>query len=83
MRKNIGGGDIVRFAITRFATHFLMLQSLLSQAQKKCFQVINGIDLSGLTNKMEKTPKIKFLRKHFWKKAVEFVKIGEPLVKVL
>ena len=32
MRKHTGGKELVRPAITRFATHFLVLQSLLSQA---------------------------------------------------
>ena len=31
MRKHKGGRDIIRSAITRFATHFLTLQSMLSQ----------------------------------------------------
>lgn len=31
MRKHTGGKDIIRPAITRFATHFLTLQSMLSQ----------------------------------------------------
>ena len=31
MRKHTGGRDIIRHAITRFATHFLTLQSMLSQ----------------------------------------------------
>lgn len=34
MRKNIEAKEIVKPAITRFATNFLKLQSLLSQAQK-------------------------------------------------
>ena len=29
MRRHIGGRDIIRLAITRFATHFLTLQSML------------------------------------------------------
>jgi hypothetical protein len=70
MRKNTRGRELVRPAITRFATHFLTLQSLISQAKKlkKYFQVMNGMNLGGLTNKMEKTPKIKFLITHFGKK---------------
>jgi len=31
MKKHAGGKDIIRPAITRFATHFLTLQSILSQ----------------------------------------------------
>ena len=31
MRKNTGGEEIIRPAITRFATHFLTLQSMLTQ----------------------------------------------------
>jgi hypothetical protein len=56
-RKIIGGKDLVRLAITRFATHVHTLQSALYQAWKNCFRVMNGMDLSGLANKMEKTPK--------------------------
>jgi hypothetical protein len=57
MRKKTKGRDLVRLAITRFATHFLTLQSLLSQAQnlKKCFPVMNGMDLNRPPNKMEMT----------------------------
>jgi hypothetical protein len=70
LRKNTEGRELARLAIRRFATHFLTLQSLISQAQnlKKCFQVMNGMNLSGLANKMEKTPKIKFLISLFEKK---------------
>jgi len=34
IRKNIGAKELIRPAITRFATHFLMLQSLNSQQKK-------------------------------------------------
>ena len=33
MRKNTGNMELVRLAITRFATHFLTLQSLISQEE--------------------------------------------------
>ena len=33
MRKNTNGKEIIRPAITRFATHFLTLQSMISQAK--------------------------------------------------
>ena len=33
MRKNKNGKEIIRLAITRFATHFLTLQSMVSQAK--------------------------------------------------
>jgi hypothetical protein len=41
MSLNIGGKDLVRPASARFATHFLTLQSLLSQAQnlRKMFSI--------------------------------------------
>lgn len=64
MRKNTGGKELVRHAITIFATHFLTLQCLNSQQQKtciKCFLLMIGLNLSGLVDKMEKTTKRKFL----------------------
>jgi hypothetical protein len=85
MRKNTGGKELVRPAITRFATHFLTLQSLISQAQnlKKMF---NNDEWNGCqwAHKQDgKDIKKRVFENTFWKKAAEVVKIVEPLVKVL
>eukprot|EP00253_Pinus_taeda_P014564 PITA_14564 len=85
MRKHTRGRDIIRLAITRFATHFLTLQSMLSQHRnlQKLFSndewneshwshKLDGKDLKKTVNE-----------EIFWKKEVEIVKVVEPLVKVL
>ena len=85
MRKHTGGKDIIRPAITRFATHFLTLQSMLSQhrnLQKMFFS--DEWNQSNWSNKPEgKELKRKVHEETFWRKAAEIVKLAEPLVKVL
>ena len=59
MRKHVRGKDIIRPAITRFATHFLTSQFMLSQHKKLAkdisyFLVKNGIKASDLTNREAK-----------------------------
>jgi hypothetical protein len=85
MRKNIEGRELVRPAITRFATHFLTLQSLISQAQnlKKMFSSDEWNESRWARKQDGKDTKKKVFDNTFWKKATEIVKIGEPLVKVL
>eukprot|EP00253_Pinus_taeda_P027219 PITA_27219 len=85
MRKHTGGKDIIKPAITRFATHFLTLQFMLSQHRnlQKMFSSDewNKINCS---NKQEgKELKKKVYEEIFWRKAAEIVKLVEPLVKVL
>jgi len=85
MRKHIGGRDIIRPAITRFATHFLTLQSMLSQHRnlQKMFSS-DEWNQSNWSHKLEgKDLKKKVNEETFWRKAAEIVKLAEPLVKVL
>ena len=85
MRKHTGGKDIIRPAITRFATHFLTLQSMLSQNRnlQKMFSS-DEWNQSNWSNKPEgKELKRKVYEETFWRKASEVVKLAEPLVKVL
>eukprot|EP00253_Pinus_taeda_P028843 PITA_28843 len=85
MRKHIGGKDIIRPAITRFATHFLTLQTMLSQHRnlQKMFSS-DEWNQSNWSNKPEgKELKRKVYEETFWRKAAEVVKLVEPLVKVL
>jgi hypothetical protein len=63
--------------------HIAISPFLSSEPEKKCFQVMNGMDLNGLPDKTEKTPKRKILRTLFGEKKTKVVKIGKPLVKVL
>lgn len=85
MRKHTGGMDIISPAITRFATHFLTLQSMLSQhrnLQKKFSS--EEWNQSQWSHKQEgKELKKKVNEEIFWRKATEIVKLAEPLVKVL
>eukprot|EP00253_Pinus_taeda_P033448 PITA_33448 len=85
MRKYTEGRDIIRPAITRFATHFLTLQSMLSQHRnlQKIFSSEEW-NLSQWSHKLEgKELKKKVNEEIFWRKAAEIVKLVEPLVKVL
>lgn len=85
MRKNTNGREIIRPAITRFATHFLTLQSMISQAKnlQKMFSC-DEWNASQWSRKQDgKDTKKKVNDATFWKKAIELVKIVEPLVKVL
>eukprot|EP00253_Pinus_taeda_P013576 PITA_13576 len=85
MTKHTGGKDIIRPAITRFATHFLTLQSMLSQHRnlQKMFSS-DEWNQSNWSNKLEgKDLKKKVNEETFWRKATEVVKLAEPLVKVL
>ena len=85
MRKHTGGKDIIRPAITRFATHFLTLQSMLSQHRnlQKMFSS-DEWNQSSWSNKPEgRELKRKVHDETFWRKAAEIVKLAEPLVKVL
>ncbi|KAH9310847.1 hypothetical protein KI387_025882 [Taxus chinensis] len=85
MRKNIEGRELVRPVITRFATNFLTLQSLLSQQQnlKKMFSS-DEWNASKWSRKQDgKDTKKKLFDNLFWKKTAEIVKVAEPLVKVL
>eukprot|EP00253_Pinus_taeda_P004371 PITA_04371 len=85
MRKHTGGKDIIRLAITRFATHFLTLKSMLSQHRnlQKMFSS-DEWNQSKWSNKPEgKELKKKVYEKTSWRKATEIVKLVEPLVKLL
>eukprot|EP00253_Pinus_taeda_P020086 PITA_20086 len=85
MRKHTGGRDIIRPAITRFATHFLTLQFMLSQHRnlQKIFSSEEW-NQSQWSHKLEgKELKNKVNEEIFWRKAIEIVKLVEPLVKVL
>jgi hypothetical protein len=85
MRKNTRCKELVRPAITRFATNFLMLQSLISQGQnlKKMFNSDEWNGCQWARKQDGKDIKKRVFENIFWKKTVEVVKIVEPLVKVL
>jgi hypothetical protein len=77
MRKNTRGKELVRLAITRFATNFLTLQSLLSQGTnlKKMFSS-DEWNASQWSRKQDgKDTKKKVFENSFWKKATKIVKI--------
>ncbi|KAH9308769.1 hypothetical protein KI387_036680, partial [Taxus chinensis] len=85
MRKNTEGRELVRPAITRFATNFLTLQSLISQQQnlKRMF-LSDEWNASKWSRKQDgKDTKKKLFDNLFWKKTAEIMKVAEPLVKVL
>ena len=85
MRKNTGNMELVRPTITRFATHLLTLQSLISQEEnlQKMFSYDEWISSKWARRQDAKETKKTVNDGTFWKKAAEVVKIVEPLVKVL
>jgi len=85
MRKHTEGKEIIRPAITRFATHFLTLQSMLSQHRnlQKLFSSDEWNECQWARKQDGKDVKRKVNEEIFWKKAAEIVKLAEPLVKVL
>jgi hypothetical protein len=85
MRKNTDGREIVRLAITRFATNFLTLQSMIDQKAnlRKMFSC-DEWNASQWSKKAEGKEIVeKVFEKSFWKRAEEIVLFSAPLVKVL
>jgi hypothetical protein len=85
MRKSTEKREFLRPAITRFATHFLTLQSMASQSSnlQKMFASDEWNESQWAHKPDGKDTKKKVNDPRFWKKAAEIVKIVEPLVKVL
>jgi len=85
MRKHTGGKELVRPAITRFATNFLTLQCLNGQHKNllKMFSSDEWSESRWARRPDGKDTKKKVLDTYFWKRSLELVKITEPLVKVL
>jgi hypothetical protein len=85
MRKNTQNRELLRPAITRFATHFLTLQSMASQSSnlQKMFASNEWNESQWARKPDGKDTKKKVNDPRFWRKAAEIVKIAEPLVKVL
>ncbi|KAK5774996.1 hypothetical protein PVK06_042862 [Gossypium arboreum] len=87
MKKYTQGKQILRPALTRFATHFIQLDKITRQKQglREMFSSNEykeskwGQQKSGPTYEAKKI----ILGKDFWKKANDLIKVYEPLVKVL
>lgn len=87
MKKYTGNREIIRPAVTRFATQFLQLQAIVKQKQglEKMFKSEEfaktkfAKDKKGLGYEAKKI----VLNKEFWSKARDILKVFEPLVKVL
>ncbi|KAK2416183.1 hypothetical protein QL285_038601 [Trifolium repens] len=88
MKKYTGGREIVRPGVTRFATQFLQLQSIVNQKE--------GLENMFHSKEFRKTKYGKeknigpgyearkmVLSKDFWSKAKDILKVYEPLVQVL
>jgi len=85
MRKHTGGKELVRSAITRFATKFLSLQSLVQEKSnlRKMFSC-DEWNASQWSKKAKGKQMIdQVFDKIFWSKAEEIVLFSEPLVRVL
>ncbi|KAK8498006.1 hypothetical protein V6N12_001364 [Hibiscus sabdariffa] len=87
MKKYTNGKQILRPALTRFATHFIQLEEITRQKQglrdmfnsKEFKESKWGQQKSGHAYETKKI----VLGKDFWKKATDIIKVYEPLVKVL
>ncbi|KAK8477885.1 hypothetical protein V6N11_031007 [Hibiscus sabdariffa] len=87
MKKYTNGKQILRPALTRFATHFIQLEEITRQKQglrdmfnsKEFKESKWGQQKSGPAYEAKKI----VLGKDFWKKATDIIKVYEPLVKVL
>ncbi|KAK5835279.1 hypothetical protein PVK06_010966 [Gossypium arboreum] len=87
MKKYTQGKQILRPALTRFATHFIQLEEITRQKQglremfssKEYKESKWGQQKSGPAYEAKKI----ILGKDFWKKANDLIKVYEPLVKVL
>ncbi|XP_045809898.1 uncharacterized protein LOC123904258 [Trifolium pratense] len=88
MKKYTNGKELIRPAITRFATQFLQLESIVKEKQglKAMFDSDEyknskyGKDKSG--GAAYEAKKI-VMSKEFWNKATEILKVFEPIVQVL
>jgi hypothetical protein len=82
MRKNTEKRELLRPAITRFATHFLTLQSIASQSSnlQNMFASDEWNESQWACRPDGKDTKKKVNDPKFWKKAAEIVKIAEPLL---
>jgi hypothetical protein len=85
VKKNTDGRELVRSAITRFATYVLTLQSMIDQ--KANLRKMFSCDLWNASqwSKKVKGKEIveKVYEKEFWKRTEEIVLFSAPLVKVL
>ncbi|XP_039054496.1 uncharacterized protein LOC120196874 [Hibiscus syriacus] len=87
MKKYTHGKQILRPALTRFATHFIQLEEITRQKQglremfksKEFRESKWGQQKSGPAYEAKKI----VLGKDFWKKSVDIIKVYELLVKVL
>eukprot|EP00253_Pinus_taeda_P012659 PITA_12659 len=85
MRKHTGGRDIIRPTITRFATLFLTLQSMLSKDRnlQRVFSSDEWNECQWSHKHDGKDVRKKVNEEIFWKKATKLVRVANPLVKVL
>ncbi|KAF7807935.1 uncharacterized protein G2W53_040096 [Senna tora] len=87
MKEFIGGREIIRPAITRFATQFIQLQSIVKQKQalKEMFnsEKFKKSKFGKLKSGAAYDAKKIVLSNDFWNKANDIIKVFEPIVKVL
>ena len=87
MKKYTGGREIIRPAVTRFATQFMQVESIVRQkeALKDMFDSEEynkskwGKEKSGPAYEAKQI----VMSKEFWNKAADIIKVFEPIVKVL
>ncbi|XP_028060037.1 uncharacterized protein LOC114263653 [Camellia sinensis] len=87
MRKFTGGRELIRPAITRFATNFIAIESIVRYKQQ-LRAMFNSDEWKNSRWGKAKTGqpynvKTIILGKEFWQKATELCKVHEPLVRVL
>ncbi|KAL7171935.1 hypothetical protein ACSBR2_031596 [Camellia fascicularis] len=87
MSKFTGGRELIRPAITRFATNFIAIESIVRYKQQ-LRAMFNSDEWKNSRWRKAKTGqpynvKKIILGKEFWQKATELCKVHEPLVRVL
>ncbi|XP_028117758.1 uncharacterized protein LOC114315342 [Camellia sinensis] len=87
MRKFTGNRELIRLTITRFATNFIAIKSIVRYKQQlramfNSDEWKNSKWGKAKTGQPYKVKKI-ILGKEFWQKAIELCKVHEPLVRVL
>ncbi|KAE8690354.1 hypothetical protein F3Y22_tig00110895pilonHSYRG00140 [Hibiscus syriacus] len=85
MKKYTQGKQILRPALTRFATHFIQLEEITRQKQGLREMFNSKVKSKWRQQKIGPTYETKkiILGKEFWKKTNDLIKVYEPLVKVL
>ncbi|GFY90703.1 HAT transposon superfamily protein [Actinidia rufa] len=85
MRKRTGGQDIIQLAITRYASHFLTLQNIVS-LKEPLHQMFNSDTWTQSTFSKQRAGLVVaeiMMDQHFWSLCDQTLKAAKPLLTVL